>query len=149
MLPHLISYITKTCRIYLWKALFFLSVFLPSGHFRCGPDEYGPGSECRDVRLPVLPMICVPCGHCCEGHRLKVPTDPIQPSCALLARNGLNVCQWIVSRHHVRQRGICSRKLYAAHPEKGLLSERLTGAQMSPCPMLWGVPGLWHEDLRE
>jgi len=44
---------------------------------------------------------------------------------------------------------MCSRKIFAAHPEKGLLSERLTRAQVLPCPMLWGWLGLWHEDLKE
>lgn len=53
--------------IYLESIVYFIT-FLPSGHFSHGPDEYGRGGEYRHVGLPLLPVICAPCGHCCEEH---------------------------------------------------------------------------------
>lgn len=53
--------------IYLESIVYFIT-FLAPAHFSHGPDECGPGDEYRHVWLPLSPVICAPCGHCCEEH---------------------------------------------------------------------------------
>lgn len=146
MLPHFIFYITQMWITYTFEKRCPFYQFLPSGHFRHGPDEYGPGGECRHVGLPVSAVICAPCGHCCERHVVaqaayRYYTAFPCPASKEWARCLSVNCQQTPCKTtwDMQQKTLCS-------PSGG----RLTRTQALLCPMLWGSPGLWPpEDLKK